>query len=732
MADMTEPSSKPSGHARGYSRDYTFGVNFDTDQIEQLAQEIKDGTVHETVLSLFIWWICEKPENFEEAKKHIRELGLDQSYQTSRITNDKLRKLLEDVAELRPMYEPPIPEEDEGEESLLEMLRESAIEPKQLHSARSPGMSLRSPFRQISLGRKVSATSLLRARSQGTFHKSPLRPPKADSLMFESQISSPLTSPLTSPLQPRPAPPKVASLSGLKKQKSLSAASVSQSSHATDKNYPPDTPDRPAPLNVKPRSASTPNTAVFSSMSTPGRGRAVSPLPPQDGSPPPPMPSLPFSLSTDPPKTAPKLGLFPGPYRKQRKGGHRRGKIADVFPVVARDDTERSGFSDAVASEAINAATTNVETSVQSPVYTLAPSELASDSGSEYPDSVPSLAAEYNEDEEVQKYAREYRSVTKTEVGIAAQSHSIADNDGAEWWTDGEQDDEQVNLGRDSDLKGESEPSSTASSSDIQKEPSPRFSRLSEQVRSSKGRTMPAPTVAQRRAASQARKEAQEANRMAMSGFYRPLPLRSFESDTFNFPVLKNSTEGRNRSASLSRDESSILNLYSELGGLEAAEGNEGEAETHSEGYQETVINIGHTQSPRDRNTSAETAHALPYGIIDLVQFPTVPSSNAQPSPTTLADAYRSITGAVIRQSLQRTRARGMHLPILELDTLSSSSLAWRTTNEELLVGIYGRDDVELTMADVRFVNRIGRELREGVGQVQGYEWVGELFRRTH
>jgi len=46
-------------------------------QVELIASEIYDQTVAETTLGLFVDWIREKPENFELATKHIRELATD-------------------------------------------------------------------------------------------------------------------------------------------------------------------------------------------------------------------------------------------------------------------------------------------------------------------------------------------------------------------------------------------------------------------------------------------------------------------------------------------------------------------------------------------------------------------------------------------------------------------------------------------------------------------------------
>ena len=55
-----------------------FRVTYSPNEVVQLAKEIREETVAEVHLSLFIWWVCESNEHFEQAKIHLRELGLDQ------------------------------------------------------------------------------------------------------------------------------------------------------------------------------------------------------------------------------------------------------------------------------------------------------------------------------------------------------------------------------------------------------------------------------------------------------------------------------------------------------------------------------------------------------------------------------------------------------------------------------------------------------------------------------
>jgi len=69
---------KQKDNRPGHTRDYSFHVTYKPDEIPMLAKEIVDGTIAEVHLSLFTYWIQQKEENYKEAKKYIRELGLDQ------------------------------------------------------------------------------------------------------------------------------------------------------------------------------------------------------------------------------------------------------------------------------------------------------------------------------------------------------------------------------------------------------------------------------------------------------------------------------------------------------------------------------------------------------------------------------------------------------------------------------------------------------------------------------
>jgi hypothetical protein len=67
-------AAPPGSH---HVRDPSFHVTFSPEEVAQVAREISDETVAEVTLSLFIFWVREKREHYEQAKVHIRQLALD-------------------------------------------------------------------------------------------------------------------------------------------------------------------------------------------------------------------------------------------------------------------------------------------------------------------------------------------------------------------------------------------------------------------------------------------------------------------------------------------------------------------------------------------------------------------------------------------------------------------------------------------------------------------------------
>ena len=76
--------------------------------------------------------------------------------------------------------------------------------------------------------------------------------------------------------------------------------------------------------------------------------------------------------------------------------------------------------------------------------------------------------------------------------------------------------------------------------------------------------------------------------------------------------------------------------------------------------------------------------------------------------------------------TLERSRARGENLQIVEWDGLPSFERAWRDKNKVLLVTIYGRKDVVLDKSDVDFIDCISSELHDDGNVPAG--WVRRIF----
>jgi hypothetical protein len=77
---------------RSHQRTESLHVKLSRDDVQRIAREIYDQTVADVNLSLFSYWINESDENYQEAKRHIRELGLDHvSVKSCKLTQSSLR-----------------------------------------------------------------------------------------------------------------------------------------------------------------------------------------------------------------------------------------------------------------------------------------------------------------------------------------------------------------------------------------------------------------------------------------------------------------------------------------------------------------------------------------------------------------------------------------------------------------------------------------------------------------
>jgi hypothetical protein len=115
-----------------------------------------------------------------------------------------------------------------------------------------------------------------------------------------------------------------------------------------------------------------------------------------------------------------------------------------------------------------------------------------------------------------------------------------------------------------------------------------------------------------------------------------------------------------------------------------------------------------------------------PVGALPmLVSRATLSEESAAPVGA-LVESCRSTSGSrdTIREILEKTRARGEMLPVLEWKSMSAFERSWREIKEELLVAIYGRQDTWLSSADVAYVDCIEKEFR-----ARPEHWVLECFR---
>jgi hypothetical protein len=60
-----------------HRRNESLHVHLTPDQVRIYANEVRNMTIADVHLGLFGWWIKESDENFQQAKEHLRELGLD-------------------------------------------------------------------------------------------------------------------------------------------------------------------------------------------------------------------------------------------------------------------------------------------------------------------------------------------------------------------------------------------------------------------------------------------------------------------------------------------------------------------------------------------------------------------------------------------------------------------------------------------------------------------------------
>ncbi|KAF3048978.1 hypothetical protein E8E11_009062 [Didymella keratinophila] len=91
---VQQPSPTPH-----HQRDLSLIVDFDLDHA---AAQLNNGEISDLDLALFAFWIKAKHDNYLMAKGLVRELALDQGYNVDKITDPRVRKLLQEVHDVRP------------------------------------------------------------------------------------------------------------------------------------------------------------------------------------------------------------------------------------------------------------------------------------------------------------------------------------------------------------------------------------------------------------------------------------------------------------------------------------------------------------------------------------------------------------------------------------------------------------------------------------------------------
>lgn len=93
--------------------------------------------------------------------------------------------------------------------------------------------------------------------------------------------------------------------------------------------------------------------------------------------------------------------------------------------------------------------------------------------------------------------------------------------------------------------------------------------------------------------------------------------------------------------------------------------------------------------------------------------LPTNPPSYPPPLPPTDVAARHQTARENMRRKLRESQIYGSSLPDVNATSLSIFERTWRNVNEKLIVKIYGRKDVDLSEADVKYVEYIARQMRK-------------------
>ncbi|ORY16561.1 hypothetical protein BCR34DRAFT_556837 [Clohesyomyces aquaticus] len=602
----------------------SFHVIYSPQDVAQLAQELKDGKISDVHLSLFTYWICEKQHNYEQARQHIRELGLDQGYPTNRLRNIPLRKLLDETLPLRPstpsfLYDlknPVLPRQGRGRSATTQSAPNPSNLDVAIHRKRiqqhgfptlSPALSEPTPisFRPYT---SIAGPPHSKPRQTAPDSPTPLMPTTngeqdipTDVLMVAlGSISSTgdsqdLNSPSSS-LSEFPLPPGYTHWAMPE-----STAPLTPWKGAV----PPDTPDRPAPLNIRFRTSSAAakmqGNNLNRSMSTPTR-----------------MQKAPHYCSS--------------PATVSSRVDPRSSSLDEAMGDINQGD----GYTSRRATRESYVISGTVLIPAMEPVaegHASVSIRNAGDVQTEASTSSGNIA-----------------SATPSSPHAGISSRKYADKQ------------------------------SLASSSTPQQIPVNKHGRVFGFVPG------PAPTSEQRFEAVQARRQAQLLGAPVHS-INRSLPQRSFSLHSHNVSRSSDSGSPRNRHS-----------LYA--------------SDSHRR------------QLPRGTLTSLSSS--IEPSALARAPTPSLMSMSAlQVSEST--DAQKP-TSEYITAWIQQARARTDTSATVDRASLSAFERAWRDDNEALIIAIFSRSAVPLGEEDVELVGHIGRELKNGVGRISGYEWTRELF----
>ncbi|KAH9863868.1 hypothetical protein J1614_009800 [Plenodomus biglobosus] len=237
-------------HRRGES----FHVNWTADDVPALAKEVYDATIADVHLSLFGLWIREKDENYKVAKKHIRELALDQGYKVDRVRNLKLRKLLQETFSARP--------EVPGANAVDAETSPNGDPARNANLPTTDSQWLRDTLRHLE-------NPVERGAFRGNSHDEIQTQawPRTPSSGVNGRKQRSVSSPLVARLDQLPGSLRA------HRQRILDEAARSTLRQSPSSWYPPNTSDRPAPLSIKSSSSSS-----LSASGAPIRRHVSSPL----------------------------------------------------------------------------------------------------------------------------------------------------------------------------------------------------------------------------------------------------------------------------------------------------------------------------------------------------------------------------------------------------------------------------------------------------------------------